>query len=67
MQTIFDGKRWNLCIDQYGRQIYARTVKELKEKAGPGKVFKIYVDRLGKSIHVGYGVGESWFSIWKPI
>lgn len=55
-----------LWIDQWGGMVRARTVKELKAKAGPGRVFKIYVDGAnddaGKIFHVGYGVGRRWFT-----
>jgi hypothetical protein len=62
---LFDGKRWRLCIDQYGGKVYARTAKELKQNAGPGRLFKVYVDRKdGATYHVGYGVGRRWFAVW---
>lgn len=67
-KRLFDGKGWRLCIDQYGGKVYARTVKELKQNAGPGRVFKVYVDRKdGKPYHVGYGVGGRWFAVWAEL
>lgn len=60
-----------LYIDQYGQKVWARTVRELKDKAGPGRVFKIYCDMVrgpnaGKSCHTGYGVGHRWFTAFIP-
>ena len=61
-----------LYIDQYGGKLWARTVKELREKAGGGRVFKIYVDKIagtnaGKSVHCGDGVGARWFNAYRPV
>lgn len=64
-KRLFDRKQWRLCIDQYGNKVYARTAKELKQRSDvPGKLFKIYVDRKGKTYHVGYGIGKHWFSVF---
>ena len=61
-----------LFVDQYGDRIYAPTPRELREKAGGGRLFKVYVDKIagdhaGKSVHVGYGVGHRWFNAFAPI
>lgn len=57
-----------LYIDQYGRPVWARTVKELREKCGGGRVVKIYRDKQdGRSVHVGYGVGSRWFYAYRPV
>lgn len=58
-----------LYVDQYGDKLWARTVKELREKCGGGRVFKIYCDMKpdGKSYHVGYGVGPRWFNAFQPL
>ncbi len=62
-----DGKQ-TLYLDQYGDPILARTVKELREKVGGGKVSKMYVDKLdGTTKHVGYIVGRHWFRAYRPI
>lgn len=54
-------------IDQYRRVIVARTVKELRESAGGGRVSKMYVDKKDGSVaHVGYIVGQSWFMAFVP-
>ena len=61
-----------LYVDQYGSHILARSTKELREKAGGGRLFKIYVDKIagehaGKSVHCGYGVGHRWFNAYAPM
>lgn len=67
-KRLFNRKDYRLCVDQYGNKYYARTAKELKENSGlPGKLFKIYVDRKGKTYHVGYGIGKYWFNVWGDI
>jgi len=54
--------------DQYGQTIWAKTVKELREKVGGGHVSKMYRDRPGnKVVHVGYVVGSRWFSAFIPL
>ena len=60
-----------LYIDQHGGMVWARSVKELKDKVGPGRVFRIYVDKIkgshaGQSVHCGYGIGQRWFSAFIP-
>lgn len=57
-----------LFVDQYGNRIQARTVKELKEQVGPGKVSKMYVDSKTKgTLHVGYVVGKRWFTQFERV
>ena len=58
--------------DQYGDGIWARTARELRAKAGGGRLFKIYADKTagvhaGKTVHCGYGVGRRWFTAFAPI
>ena len=55
-----------LYIDQYGEPVWAHNLRELKERAGGGRLFKVYNDFDGKSYHVGYGVGSRWFSAYIP-
>lgn len=56
-----------LYVDQYGSKIMAYTLRELRERCGGGRVFKIYQEgEDGKSLHVGYGVGQRWFSAYIP-
>jgi hypothetical protein len=48
--------------------VWARTVKELQQKSGGGKVSKMYVDKKdGRTVHKGYVVGQRWFSAYSPI
>lgn len=55
-------------LDQYGEPIWAHTLKELKVKAGPGKVSKMYQDKLsGGVVHVGYVIGSRWFTKYQPV
>lgn len=56
-------KQYTLYIDQYGRQVMARTVKELTEKVGGGKTRRMFV---GDGEQIGYVVGQSWFTAWVP-
>lgn len=61
-------KRVHAFIDQYGAVVYARTIKELRERAGGGKVNKMYYDRKdGATVHCGYTVGRRWFSRFAPV
>ena len=59
----------HLWIDQYGQPIWARTVKELREKCGGGRISKMYRDDpLTKRVdHVGYVVGSRWFWRYAPV
>ena len=57
-----------LFIDQHGQPIWARTVKELRVRAGGGRVGKMYRDKKdGTVAHVGYVVGRRWFSQFLPV
>lgn len=56
-----------LYVDQHGFKIYARSVKELKEKAGPGRINKMYQDRRGGVFHAGYCIGGRWFEAYAPV
>lgn len=57
-----------LWVDQYGQMIWAKTVKELREKCGGGPIRKIYVDKVdGKTVHCGYSVGDRWFNKFEPV
>lgn len=57
-----------LFIDQYGQHFYAGSLKELREKAGGGRLSKMYVDKKdGRPVHVGYVVGPRWFSAFRPV
>lgn len=55
-------------MDQHGEAVWAHSVKELREKCGGGSVKKMYVDKLdGKSYHVGYVIGQRWFTQFMPV
>lgn len=59
---------WLLYIDQYGNKWGARTVKELREKIGGGKISKMYLDKTdGRSVHIGYIVGRHWCTAYRPV
>ena len=54
-------------IDQEGEVVWARTLKELRVKAGGGRISKAYNDGTdGKTYHTGYVVGCRWFDEFTP-
>lgn len=54
--------------DQYGSEIVARTVKELRENSGGGSVRKMYVDKKdGSTVHIGYVVGPHWYTAYQRV
>jgi hypothetical protein len=68
MMNPLTNNQTTLFIDQYGDPVWAKTAKELKEKAGGGRLFKVYVDKKsGGTVHCGYGVGRRWFNAYRPI
>ncbi len=57
-----------LYIDQFGARVSARTVKQLREQVGGGRVSKMYVDKLdGRTVHVGYVIGKRWLAAYVPL
>lgn len=57
-----------LWVDQYGRFVYAGTVRELARVAGGGRVGRMYLDmRDGKTLKIGYVVGRRWFREYSPV
>ena len=57
-----------LYLDQHGLPVWARTVNELRVRAGGGRVSKMYCDKSdGRTVHCGYVVGHRWFTAYKPI
>lgn len=58
---------YRLYVDQYNNVIYASSVKDLQEKAGGGRITRMYRDRKDKQYHVGYVVGQRWFSMYQPL
>ena len=70
---MFDGVNARLCIDQYGRQVWATTLKELREKSGSGSApVEQYCDMVGgehagHTVQTGYVIGPFWFTIYAPV
>lgn len=57
-----------LYVDQYGSKYHARTVRELREKLGGGRIAKMYRDTDdGGAVHVGYVVGRHWCTAYAPV
>lgn len=49
-------------------QFWAGTLKELKEKVGPGHVSKMYKDKKdGRCVHCGYVIGKNWLTRYAPV
>jgi hypothetical protein len=58
----------HLFLDQFGEPIWARTVKELREKVGGGRVSTMYRDKKdGSVVRCGYVVGRRSFSRLTPV
>jgi len=56
-----------LYIDQYGHKLFANTVAELKRMVGRGKLSRMYRDKAdGRTVHVGYVIGNRWFTAFIP-
>jgi hypothetical protein len=53
--------------DQNGAVILARTVRELRQKAGGGRVSTMYVDKESGPHAVGYVIGNRWFTRFQPV
>jgi len=61
-------KTSTLYVDQYDCLIWARTVKELRDRAGGGRISKMYRDNPdGQAVHIGYVIGRRWFSAYVPL
>lgn len=60
-------KQATLYVDQCGGKIYARSVKELIEKACGSKATKMYRDIGGVTHHCGYIVGARWFDAYAMV
>ena len=57
-----------LYLDQWGNRFTSRTVRELREQIGGGRISKMFRDkRDGSTVHVGYVVGAHWLTAFKPI
>jgi hypothetical protein len=61
-------KPYHLFLDQFGEPIWARTVKELREKVGGGRVSTMFRDKKdGSVVRCGYVIGRRWFSRFAPV
>lgn len=58
-------KQLKLFMSQYGDMFYAKTIKELREQI-PGRCLKMYIDRKGETLHVGYVIGKLWLKMYIP-
>lgn len=57
-----------LYVDQWGNRWWAKTIAELRQQIGGGRVAKIYVDGTdGKTYHIGYIVGQHWCEAFSPM
>jgi hypothetical protein len=57
-----------LYLDQFGHHVFARTRKELVQKAPvTGRISKMYLSKKdGTTVHCGYVIGSSWFVAYVP-
>ena len=54
--------------DQYGNHWFARTVAELRQRIGGGRVSKMYRDTAnGGAVHTGYVIGQHWCEAFRPV
>ena len=61
-------KPYHIFVDQHGDLVWARTVKELREKVGGGHVSTMYRDKKdGSVVRCGYVIGRRWFSRFAPV
>lgn len=59
--------KFTLYVDQYGNRFYASTLKELREQVS-GNVKILYRDKTdGRTVKVGYVIGEHWFTAYRPV
>ena len=57
-----------MAIDQYGETLHGLTHprKDLLKRLGRKSAEKMYLDKDdGSSVHVGYIVGDSWFTLYE--
>ena len=63
--------KFTLYLSQYGDKFTARTIKELRQKVGKGRVSRVFVDGSGKDagkvFHTGYCVGSVWLTAYQPV
>ena len=59
-----------VAIDQYGGNVYIKgdhPRKELMEALQVKSAKKIYVDRAGKTYHIGYCISGRWFTLYAAV
>lgn len=66
MRNRLTQDRMTLFVSQYGERHYASSLKELREKVGPGAVSKMYQDTKAGTVWTGYVIGPSWFTAYHP-
>lgn len=66
-----DSRPIHLWLDQYGHRVFARSAADLRRvlaaRGVTGRMQKMYQDRLGVTYHVGYIIGQCWFSRYSPV
>ena len=57
-----------LFVDQYGNKFFAPTVKALRAQIGMGgsRVSRMYVDKGGRTVAIGYVIGSHWLTEYRP-
>lgn len=62
-------KPYHFWLDQYGYGLWAASRKELISKEGSNRrVSKMYRDKAdGSVVHVGYIIGDRWFTRLAPV
>lgn len=58
-----------LYVSQFGVHYFAKTVKELRSQIemGGSRVSKMFCDtKDGKTVHVGYVIGQHWLTCYIP-
>jgi hypothetical protein len=56
-----------MAIDQYGNTYHNLTHphKDLMERLGCKHANKMYVDRKGEAVHIGYVIGNLWLTVYE--
>lgn len=58
---------WLLYVNQYGERFAARTVRQLHERVGGGRISKMYRDTKAGAVHCGYVIGRHWLVAFQPM
>ena len=54
-------------IDQFDRIHRVYTIKELKDRVGRTKAYKMYRDTKSGTKHIGYVVGDYWLTEYQTV